>query len=154
MAGLGDKDRAAITFAYSGQHFGERHTPRIFQMPVEPIVSEILPLIRVVIVHAEYVEIFGVAAKPGFGAAAHVPRLELRLALRSSGGREIGTCRRSDDVNDWIDVNDARSGFDIPEGFTPGNGGAHKLPLQQVIATRAAAGVGKHDAGMDRPCEK
>jgi hypothetical protein len=92
VAGLRDDERTAIASVDLGQKVPERDPARVARgvLPPEPDVR-MLPLVGVVVVDADDVEIARVSAEVGIEQAGeHGPGVELALPLVGGRGSEVG----------------------------------------------------------------
>src|SRR4051812_29794098 len=100
-------------------------------VPRDFSAAGMFPLVVVVEVHTEHVEIPGMAAKlRAERAGQHVACFELAVAVRSGFGSELGTTRRRDHVNDRFDRHNSRASVDLPDGVGPGDTRANQLSLE------------------------
>ncbi len=108
----------------------QRHPPRIAQVPPQSLVGIELPLIAVVIIDADQVEVARRAAQLRRDPTAqHVPRLELRLCAGCSSVVQIGTIAGCNDMDDRIAMKDARMRVGFPDGIAARDRRAHQLPF-------------------------
>ncbi|RZL42915.1 MAG: hypothetical protein EOP72_03990 [Variovorax sp.] len=142
VAGLRDAHRPAVAPPQAAGQFGEGTAPGIAQVPVQACAGAVLPLVVVVVVQAQHVEVVRRAAELGGRAAGdHVPGLELMGARPQRRGavRRPGAPVRLD-VDHRVGVDDARAGLDRADGVDRAQHGAHQHALEAV----AVAGRRRH----------
>jgi hypothetical protein len=147
VAGLGDEQRPFVAPVHLGEDVGRVAPARLAQVPVQPRVARVLPLVAVVIVEAQHVEVARCAAQRRLGAAAqHVPRLVL-LGHQRGGLRleRLVAGLGGHHVNHGVGVHDARVRADAPECIAAAQCRMHQ-PALQVEAARGGIGL----EGMDQ----
>src|SRR3569623_2857940 len=82
MAGLRDRERSSIAVLDRAEQMGERKAPCVPHMPAQAYPGAVLPLVVVVVVDTDQVEVTPAAAEFRLAQAAeHVPGLELMTAM-------------------------------------------------------------------------
>jgi hypothetical protein len=116
---------------HPAQELMQRYPPLIAGviLPPQPLTSE-LPLIRVIVVEAENVEIAGITAQRRLERSTQeLQRLELRPGRCAGGGGEFGTADRGDDVNQRINLKETGVGHDVSNRLDPGDRRPNELTL-------------------------
>ena len=130
MAGFSDQHRPPVAPPHFQQQLVQRHAARFAQVPPQAQVAAAFPLVAVVVVQADQIQVARRAAQRRFATAAqHVPGLELRFA---PGGRlrdPVGTAGRRGDMDQRVALQHARARIDAPDRLAAGDGGAHQLAL-------------------------
>ena len=130
VARFGQQQRPLVARLHFQQQLVQGHAARFAQVPPQAQVAAAFPLVAVVIVQADQVQVARRAAQfRRLPAAQHVPRLELR---GTPGGRLRNPVRasgRRGHVDQGIALQEARLRADGTDGVATGHGGAHQLPL-------------------------
>src|SRR5215211_9192585 len=115
--------------------------------------ARLLPLVVVIKVHADQVEILGMPAELGMEASReHVPRGELAVRVSGSLCGELRPFLRRHDVNHRLHGGDAGTRVDLPHSFSSSDACTHELSLQLFAAVPAVREKPTHLAG--RPAEE
>src|SRR5437762_1052267 len=132
----------------------ERH-PAFVARRVLPAETDVrmLPLIGVVEIHPDDIEIAWLAAKfRATPAGQHIPGVELPRALRRGGLREVRPATGWDDVNDRIHVDHPRPRIHVPKRLAASDGRPHQLALDFLVVPQCE-GINE-TLVADRPGDK
>src|SRR5579884_374 len=130
--GFGDENGPAIPVVELFEDFLKR---AVLRMKGVECGTEVSPLVVVVEVESEDIEIFGAAAEFGGNTAGqHVDGLELRATVHLGGRAIFGLFVVGNDVNGRLALHDASAGDDIPDDFDGLNGGADELAFDVPVA--------------------
>src|SRR5579872_1374997 len=136
MAGLGDKQRPAITLPNPAQHAVQRNPALIARLvlPAQTPRRQV-PLIGVIVISAEDVQIAVLATQFGMRLSRnHVPSLILRFGESGGLGSPLGLAPRREHLNDRLGIDEAGAPVDIPNRLAAGNHRANELLLEFVVA--------------------
>ena len=129
---LGDEERPTIPVVRLAKHVAQR---QMLWVGRHEHLAFVDPLVVDVVVHADHVQVTGLAAQLGPGPPGdHVPRLELGEAVAFGGQTVLRSGRIRDDVDDRVGMDDARIGparEDLVAGL---DGRAHELRLDLTAA--------------------
>ena len=146
VSGLGQDHRPAVAPPGVVEQGRERLPTRVAQVPPEALLGADFPLPAGVVVDAEQVECGRRAAERRFGEATQqVPGLPLVRAHRVGERLQVGAVGRRDDVDDRLDVEEARAPVDRAHRVDAGQRRADQ-PALDVVAARGGA-CRRHRAG-------
>ncbi len=162
MAGLGDEHRAAVAAPRVAQQVLQAAAACVAGMPAQPCAAGVQPLVAVVVVDAQHVQVARRASQGGFQAPAqHVPGFELRQGERSGLGGPLLRLRRAvcarigPHVDQRIGVHHACPGLRGPQRIAASQGGLDQQAFEFVATLSGVAPVGMHQVGTAyRPAQE
>ena len=157
MACFGDEHRPLVAPRQLVEHVRQIAAPRVFQVPVQPVVRWVFPLVAVVIVDGRDVEVAGRTAQARLQVATqHVPCLELQprqVACLVMAIRRFGLGHG--DVDQGIGVNHARCRQDRPQRIAALHDRADQIALEVESVRACIRRVRVHQVRLrDSPAEK
>jgi hypothetical protein len=120
VAGLGDEQRPFVAPVHLGEDVGRVAPARVAQVPVQPRVARVLPLVAVVIVEAQHVEVARRAAQRRLGrphSMSHAWYCSAASAAACASNASAGLGGHH--VDHGVGVHDARVGHTLHSASQP-----------------------------------
>ena len=137
MAGFRQQQGPPVARLHFEQQLVQRHAARLAQVPPQAQVAAAFPLVAVVIVQADQIQVARRAAQfRRLPAAQHVPGFELRGTPGRRLRGPVRASRRRDDMDQRVALQQARLRTDGADGIAAGDAGAHQLALAFVARVR------------------